>query len=65
MGDHPLILGGHNYIDLRTQDVKINVADAAQAVPDAVSNAPVPTQTNASVADRITASRSSSRTSSR
>ena len=65
MGDHPLIPGGHNYIDLRTQDVKINVADAAQAVPDAVSNAPVPTQTNASVADRITASRSSSRTSSR
>jgi glyoxylase-like metal-dependent hydrolase (beta-lactamase superfamily II) len=46
MGDHPLIPGGHNYIDLRTQDVKINVADAAQAVPDAVRNAPVPTQTN-------------------
>jgi glyoxylase-like metal-dependent hydrolase (beta-lactamase superfamily II) len=46
MGDHPLIQGGHNYLDLRTQDVKINAADAAQAVPDAVRNAPVPTQTN-------------------
>src|SRR6266446_7240854 len=46
MGDHPLIPGGHNWLDLRTQDVKINVADAAQAVPDAVRNAPVPTQTN-------------------
>src|SRR5258708_2708693 len=46
MGDHPLIPGGHNYLDLRTQDVKINAADAAQAVPDAVRNAPVPTQTN-------------------
>src|SRR5499427_8394908 len=46
MGDHPLIAGGHNYLDLRTQDVKINVADAAQAVPDAVRNAPVPTHTN-------------------
>jgi glyoxylase-like metal-dependent hydrolase (beta-lactamase superfamily II) len=46
MGDHPLIPGGHNYLDLRVQDVKINVADAAQAVPDAVRNAPVPTHTN-------------------
>jgi hypothetical protein len=46
MGDHPLIPGGHNYIDLRTSDVKINVADAAQAIPDAVRNAPLPTQTN-------------------
>jgi glyoxylase-like metal-dependent hydrolase (beta-lactamase superfamily II) len=46
MGDHPLIPGGHNYLDLRTQDVKINAADAAQAVPDAVRNAPVPTHTN-------------------
>src|SRR5215467_5692121 len=46
MGDHPLIPGGHNYLDLRTQDVKINVTDAAQAVPDPVRNAPVPTHTN-------------------
>jgi glyoxylase-like metal-dependent hydrolase (beta-lactamase superfamily II) len=46
MGDHPLIPGGHNYLDLRAQDVKINAADAAQVVPDAVRSAPVPTQTN-------------------
>ena len=45
MGDHPLIPGGHNYLDLRTNDVKINVAGAAQAVPDDVRNAPLPTQT--------------------
>jgi Metallo-beta-lactamase superfamily len=44
-GDH-LLIPGHNYLDLRTQDVKINIADAAQAVPDAVRNAPLPTQTN-------------------
>jgi glyoxylase-like metal-dependent hydrolase (beta-lactamase superfamily II) len=42
MGDHPLIPGGHNYLDLRVTDYKINVADAAQAVPDAVRNAPLP-----------------------
>jgi hypothetical protein len=34
MGDHPLIPGGHNWLDLRTTDVKIN-ADAAQPIPDA------------------------------
>ena len=45
MGDHPLIPGGHNWLDLRVSDVKVNVADAAQAVPDAVRNAPLPTQT--------------------
>jgi len=45
MGDHPLIPGGHNYLDLRTNDVKINVAAAAQSVPDDVRNAPLPTQT--------------------
>ena len=44
MGDHPLIPGGHNYQDLRISDVKINVANAAQAVPDAVRNAPLPVQ---------------------
>jgi glyoxylase-like metal-dependent hydrolase (beta-lactamase superfamily II) len=44
MGDHPSIPGGHNWLDLRTTDVKVN-ADAAQAVPDAVRNAPLPTQT--------------------
>jgi glyoxylase-like metal-dependent hydrolase (beta-lactamase superfamily II) len=46
IGDHPLISGGHNYLDLRTQDFKVNVADAAQAVPDTVRNAPLPTQAN-------------------
>jgi glyoxylase-like metal-dependent hydrolase (beta-lactamase superfamily II) len=45
MGDHPLIPGGHNYLDLRISDIKANVADAATAVPDAVRNAPLPTQT--------------------
>jgi len=42
MGDHPLIPGGHNWLDLRAQDMKINAANSAQAVPDAVRNAPVP-----------------------
>ena len=32
-------------MDLRITDYKVNVADAAQAVPDAVRNAPLPTQT--------------------
>src|SRR5204863_8745809 len=32
--------GGHNFLDLRMSDVKVNVADAAQAVPDAVRSAP-------------------------
>jgi glyoxylase-like metal-dependent hydrolase (beta-lactamase superfamily II) len=45
MGDHPLINSGHNYLDSRVSDIKVNVADAAQAVPDAVRNAPLPTQT--------------------
>ena len=44
LGDHPLIPGGHNYVDLRFSDTKVNVAGAAQAVPDAVRNAPPPTQ---------------------
>src|SRR5207249_1076690 len=41
MGDHPLIPGGHNWLDLRISDIKVNVANAAQAVPDAVRNAPI------------------------
>jgi glyoxylase-like metal-dependent hydrolase (beta-lactamase superfamily II) len=45
MGDHPLIPGGHNWLDLQANDVKINVADAAQAIPDAVRDAPVPNHT--------------------
>jgi glyoxylase-like metal-dependent hydrolase (beta-lactamase superfamily II) len=43
MGDHPLIPGGHNFLDLRLE-TKVNVADSATAVPDAVRNAPLPTQ---------------------
>jgi glyoxylase-like metal-dependent hydrolase (beta-lactamase superfamily II) len=42
MGDHPLIPGGHNWLDLQVNDVKINVANAAQTVPDTVRNAPLP-----------------------
>src|SRR6516165_4701330 len=42
MGDHPLIPGGHNWIDLRANDIKVNLEGAAQAIPDAVRNAPVP-----------------------
>ena len=42
MGDHPLIPGGHNWIDLKANDIKVNVEGAAQAIPDAVRNAPVP-----------------------
>jgi glyoxylase-like metal-dependent hydrolase (beta-lactamase superfamily II) len=45
MGDHPLIPGGHNNLDLQLSDIKVNIPDAAQAVPDAVRNAPLPTQT--------------------
>jgi len=45
MGDHPLIPGGHNWMDIRVSDIKVNVPDANQAVPDGVRNAPVPTQT--------------------
>jgi Metallo-beta-lactamase superfamily len=44
MGDHPLIPGGHNFLDLRTSDIKVNAADSAQAVPDSVRNAPAPQQ---------------------
>jgi glyoxylase-like metal-dependent hydrolase (beta-lactamase superfamily II) len=44
MGDHPLIPGGHNWRDLTITDRKVNVADAAQAVPDSVRNAPAPQQ---------------------
>ena len=39
-GDHPLIQGGHNWFDVRFGDVKVNVANAAQAVPENVRNAP-------------------------
>jgi glyoxylase-like metal-dependent hydrolase (beta-lactamase superfamily II) len=42
MGDHPLIPGGHNWMDLRVNDAKVNFADAAQTVPDSVRSAPAP-----------------------
>jgi glyoxylase-like metal-dependent hydrolase (beta-lactamase superfamily II) len=41
-GDHPLIAGGHNWLDLRIGEIKVNVANAATPVPDAVKNAAVP-----------------------
>jgi glyoxylase-like metal-dependent hydrolase (beta-lactamase superfamily II) len=43
-GDHPLVAGGHNWLDLRASEIKVNVANAAQAAPDAVRNAAVPNQ---------------------
>ncbi len=46
IGDHPLIPGGHNFLDVRFNDVKVNVANAAQAVPDNVRNAPPVTTSN-------------------
>src|SRR6266478_5196782 len=44
-GDHPLIQGGHNWMDVRFNDIKVNVANAAQAVPDNARNPAAP-QTN-------------------
>ncbi len=44
-GDHPLIPGGHNWLDVRFSDIKVNVANAAQAVPDNARNPAAP-QTN-------------------
>ena len=44
VGDHPLIPGGHNFLDLRMSDVKVNVANAAQAVPEAARTAAAPQQ---------------------
>jgi glyoxylase-like metal-dependent hydrolase (beta-lactamase superfamily II) len=46
VGDHPLIPGGHNFLDLRISDIKVNVADAAQAAPDNIRNAPPVTTSN-------------------
>jgi glyoxylase-like metal-dependent hydrolase (beta-lactamase superfamily II) len=40
-GDHPFI-GGRNFMDFQATDVKINVANAAQTVPDAVRTATAP-----------------------
>jgi glyoxylase-like metal-dependent hydrolase (beta-lactamase superfamily II) len=52
IGDHPLIPGGHNYLDVRFNDIKVNVADAAQAVPEAVRTAG-PATTNRVVATKL------------
>ena len=41
-GDNPLVPGGHNWMDVRVTDAKVNVANAAQAVPDNVRSAPAP-----------------------
>src|SRR5215813_1383546 len=40
-GDHPLVRG-MNYMDVQAADVKVNVPNAALAVPDAVRSAGVP-----------------------
>jgi glyoxylase-like metal-dependent hydrolase (beta-lactamase superfamily II) len=40
-GDHPFVRG-MNFMDVQASDVKINVPDAAQTVPDAVRNASMP-----------------------
>lgn len=40
-GDHSLIAGGHNWIDVRVSDAKAN-AEVAVQVPDNVRNAPAP-----------------------
>jgi glyoxylase-like metal-dependent hydrolase (beta-lactamase superfamily II) len=41
MGDHPLIPGGHNWIDVRVTDAKAN-AEVSVPVPDNVRSAPAP-----------------------
>jgi glyoxylase-like metal-dependent hydrolase (beta-lactamase superfamily II) len=46
IGDHPLIPGGHNYLDVRFTDIKVNVANAANAAPDNVRTAPPVTTSN-------------------
>lgn len=45
IGDHPLIQGGHNWMDVRFSEIKVN-AGTAQAVPDNVRNAPPVTTAN-------------------
>jgi glyoxylase-like metal-dependent hydrolase (beta-lactamase superfamily II) len=41
-GDHPLDAGGRNWFDVRVTDAKVNVPNAAVAVPDNVRTAPAP-----------------------
>jgi glyoxylase-like metal-dependent hydrolase (beta-lactamase superfamily II) len=47
-GDHPLIQGGHNWMDVRFSEIKVN-AGTAQAVPDNVRSAPPVTTSNVAV----------------
>jgi glyoxylase-like metal-dependent hydrolase (beta-lactamase superfamily II) len=41
-GDHPLMPGGRNWLDVRVTDAKVNASDAAITVPDNVRNTPAP-----------------------
>jgi glyoxylase-like metal-dependent hydrolase (beta-lactamase superfamily II) len=41
LGDHPLIPGGHNWIDVRVSDAKVNT-EVSVPVPDNVRSAPAP-----------------------
>ena len=41
-GDNPLVPGGHNWMEVRVTDAKVNVANAAVTVPDNVRTAPAP-----------------------
>src|SRR2546430_3113650 len=50
-GDHPLIQGGHNWMDVRYTEIKVH-AGTAQAAPDNVRNAP-PVQTANVVATKL------------
>jgi len=43
-GDNPLVPGGHNWMELRVTDAKVNIPDAAVPVPDSVRTAPAPQQ---------------------
>jgi glyoxylase-like metal-dependent hydrolase (beta-lactamase superfamily II) len=41
-GDNPLVPGGHNWMEVRVNDAKVNLPNAAVTVPDNVRNAPAP-----------------------
>ena len=41
-GDHPLIPGGHNWLDVRFSDIKVNVGNAAQTVPESARSPATP-----------------------
>jgi glyoxylase-like metal-dependent hydrolase (beta-lactamase superfamily II) len=41
-GDNSLVPGGHNWMEVRVTDAKVNVPNAAATVPDSVRNAPAP-----------------------